>query len=173
MTTYPYQPPARELESVITAFRDFELANTWSVRVEPDPLGPVNRIVRLMRWGTQVAAVLARVPEGADVRLVRDEGSITIREVFDHQQRIWAAREVGGYPVDIEAIHPPGWRVEVDDETVLSVTDAEIAPKPPQLPPKPFWVRVRRWVSTRTRSAVDGLAGRYGYRRDDGCGWDE
>lgn len=167
MSTYPYQPPARELESVITAFRDFEMASMWSVRVDPDPLGPVNKVVRLMRWGTQVAAALARVPEGADVRLVRDEGNF---DAFGGPG--W--RALSGFPdPEPEPIRFPGWRVEVDGDTVLSVTDAEMAPKPPVRRSEPFVTRARRWVSTRTRSAVDGLAGRYGYRRDDGCGWDE
>lgn len=166
MTTYPYRPPGRELSDTMLAYRDWKLASTWSVRVDSDPLGPVNKVVRLMRGVQQVRAALARVPEGADVRLVRDEGAGYMEWFLAAREAFWEFRE-------IEMTPPPGWRVEVDGETVLSVTDAEIAPEPPVRRSAPFWVRARRWVSTRTRSFADGAARRYGYHRDGECGWDE
>lgn len=173
MTEYPYEPPDREYASTITAFRDFNLASTWSVRIDPDPLGPVNRIVRLMRGGQQVRACLDRVPVGAQVRLVRDEGRLTIREVFGDLERIWAAREVGGNPIEIEAIELPGWRVEVNDQTVLAVTDAELQP-PRTVPHIPWLIRAYRALKAaavqQVRADMDAIAGRLGYHRDDECG---
>lgn len=169
----PYEPPAREFADTMLAFKDFQLASTWGVRVESDPLGPVNSIVRLMRGNRPVKSVLTRVQAGATVRLVRDSGQLTIREVFDFQERIWAAREVGGNPIEIESIQPPGWRVEVDGKTVLAVTDIEMQPPTPPAPRVPLWRRFRYWTATRARSAADGLAGRLGYVGADeaGGGW--
>ena len=70
MTDTCTSPRASVLDTML-AFRDFELASTWGVRVESDPLGPVNKIVRLMRGQRCLKSVLWPVPAGADVRLVR------------------------------------------------------------------------------------------------------
>lgn len=170
MTDYPYQPPEREYASTITAFRDFTQASTWRVRIAPDPLGSVNKIVRLMRGERQIKATLARVPAGASVRLVRDEGGYRIEEVFALREYDWRSGEV----VELPERRPPGWRVEVDGETVLAVTDAELQPPRPQMPRTPLWRRFRHWTARRARSAADGLAGRLGYHRNDECGgWGE
>lgn len=168
MTTIPYQPPEREYADTLLAFRDFNLASTWSVRIDPDPLGPVNQIVRLMRGGKQVRAAAAHIPEGAMVRLIRDEGNL--HSAFGGAG--WRALSGSADP-EPEPPRLPGWRVTVDDRTVLAVTDAEIAPKPSQPPPVPLWTRLRRRASTRARSFADGLAGRLGYRRADEWEWDE
>ena len=169
MTTIPYQPPEREFESTFTALRDFNLASAWSVRIDPDPLGPVNQIVRLMRGGKQVRAAAAHIPEGAKVTLIRDEGGYRIEDVVAEMARL---RDEGGGTGHVD-YRVPGWRVTVDDRTVLTVTDAELAPKPPRPPRAPLWTRLRRRASQRARSSADRLAGRLGYHRDDECGWDE
>lgn len=54
MTDYPYEPPERMLSDTLLAFRDFELASTWGVRVENDWLGDVNQIVSLMHVGKRI-----------------------------------------------------------------------------------------------------------------------
>ena len=137
MTDYPYEPPERMFSDTMLAFRDFELASTWGVRVESDPLGPVNKIVRLMRGQRCLKSVLWPVPAGADVRLVRSL---------------------------------PGWRVEVDGTTVLSIADAEI-PTPVTLRrPIPWrtraqW-RLRKWFY----AAVDRVVVPLGYHHGDDCG---
>lgn len=174
MTDYPYQPPEREFESVITAYRDFVIAGAWSVRVEPDPLGDVNKIVRLMRGGKQVKSVLARVPAGATVRLVRDEGGYRMEDLFalrDAQWRTEYGRKVATVHV---AVRQPGWRVEIDGETVLAVTDAELRPPYVPPPPPPLWRRMRQALREQVRADVDAVAGRRGFHRVDECrGWDE
>ena len=75
MTDYPYEPPSASSATPCWRSGDFELASTWGVRVENDPLGPVNKIVRLMRGQRrEIASVLWPVPDDATVRLVRDDG---------------------------------------------------------------------------------------------------
>lgn len=157
-----YEPPEREFSDTILAFRDFQLASTWSVRLAPDPLGPVNRIVTLMRGGRHVKSVLYPVNVGTTVRLVRDEGTARIR--------LWSATwEDLGEPFG--PARAPGWRVDVDDRTVLTVTDAELH-TPYVAPPVPRWRRFRHWTARTARSAADGLAGRLGYHREGECGGD-
>ena len=80
-TEIPYEPPRREFADTLLAFRDFEMASAWGVRVEPDPLGPVNKIVSLRRGGRRVKSVLCPVPVGAKVQLVRDDGGYTVDEL--------------------------------------------------------------------------------------------
>lgn len=173
MTDYPYQPPD-EYASTITAYRDFVIAGAWSVRVEPDPLGDVNKIVRLMRGGKPVKSVLALVPAGATVRLLRDEGGYRIEDLCafrDAQWRTEYGRKVATVHVPVRQ---PGWRVEIDDETVLAVTDAELRPPYVPPPPPPLWRRMRQALREQVRADVGAVAGRLGYHRADECGgWDE
>jgi hypothetical protein len=162
MTDYPYQPPEREFADTILAFRDFELASTWSVRVEPDPLGPVNKIVTLMRGGQRVCSVLCPVPVGASVRVIREEGTPRVRLwSFD-----WDELD------DVMPYWPPGWRVEVDGRTVLTVTDAEMHTPASPPPPVPLWRRMRQALREQLRTDADWIAKRLGYHRDGECGGD-
>ncbi len=146
--------------------------SSLAVKVEPDPLGDVNRIVRLVRLGSHftngdvfVKAVVAPVSAGADVQLVRDEGGYRYRSLFgefdgdDAERPAWA----------------PGWHVEVDGRTVLTVSDAEIWP-PPTPPTIPARVRitkvVRQAINRRARAIGDAIAHRFGYRHEDEIGDD-
>lgn len=158
----PYQPPEREFSDTILAFRDFELASTWAVRIGPDPLGPVNSIVTLMGGRRRVKSVLYPIREGSVVRLVRDEGSPRIR--------LWSATwEDLGEPFGAPRV--PGWRVEVDERTVLTVADAELH-TPYVAPRVPLSRRLRSWATKHARSAADGAAGRLGYVREgEGGEW--
>ena len=159
MTDYPYEPPEREFSDTLLAFRDFELASTWGVRVENDPLGPVNKIVRLMRGQRRLKSVLWPVSPGADVRLVRDAGTPRVT--------IWAANWT---PIDELPYRPAGWRIEVDGTTVLSITDAEISAPATLRRPIPWrtraqW-RLRKWFY----AAVDRVVVPLGYHHEDDCG---
>lgn len=171
MTEYPYQPPAREFADTLLAYRDFGIASTWSARVEPDPLGPVNKIVRLMRGSTPVKAALARVPAGASVRLVRDEGAWSINHLTALRNALWDTRG-GKESPKVDAPLPPGWRIEIDGDTVLSVTDTEL--RPPYTPPPPPPLHRRLWTALReqARTDTDRIAALLGYHRDDKCGSD-
>lgn len=172
MTYIPYEPPRPEFESALTAFQVIA-GPRMAVRIDADPLGPVNRIVRLMAGERCIKSALAHIPAGATVRLLRDEGSISIREVFAHRERLWDVREVGGTPIEITAIQPPGWRVEVDARTVLQVLDSELRPPPPPLPKIPWRRRTRRKIDRRARAAADAVAKRLGYHRDGECEGDD
>jgi len=165
MTVIRPTMPEREFQfrDTVLTWQNF-VAGDWHVRIDPDPLGSVNRIVRLMNGGTQVRACLAHIPDGATVRLVRDEGS-------------WHAlggpgwRALSGLSADPEPepFHLPGWRVEVNGETVLAVTDAELRPPYVPPPPPPLWRRARNALRERTRAIADRIAAHLGYHRDGEC----
>lgn len=166
MTDYPYEPPERQFADTLLAFRDFELASTWGVRVENDPLGPVNKIVRLMHGGKSVRGALWPVRADAVVRLMRDEGYWSIAHLRALQDALWDSRGTDR-PGPIIEMHPPGWRIEVDGTTVVSVPD-EI--KPPLRRPIPWrtraqW-RLRKWFY----AAVDRVVVPLGYHHGDDCG---
>lgn len=163
MTDYPYQPPEREYADTMLAFRDFELASTWAVRVEPDPLGPVNKIVTLMRGGQRVRSVLCPVPVGADVRCGYDAGSPRVR--------LWSAsfEDLGDVG---EPYRPPTWYVEVDGRRVIDVPEHETYPPRPPAPRVPLWQRMRRALREQVRTDADWIAKRLGYHRECECGGD-
>lgn len=167
MTDYPHEPPERMFADTILAFKDFQMASAWSVRVSADPLGPVNKIVSLMRGGKRIKSVLCLVPAGANVRLVREEGSGY--RGWDHS---WNQVPVSVYR-NFPPYREPGWRVEVNGETVLTVTDAEMRPPYVAPPPPPLWTRMRKVLREQVRADVDWVAGRLGYHRDEDCGYDE
>jgi hypothetical protein len=172
---YPERPD-RQFSDTLLAFRDMQTAAYWCARIESDPLGPVNKIVRLMDGRTPVKAALCRVPAGATVSLVRDEGGYTIDELFAMKNRGWGYRMVSDSPYFTAAappmpIHrPAGWRIEVDGRTVLSVTDAELREPYVPPPPPPLLRRMRAALREQVRSDVDAIAERLGYHRDDECG---
>lgn len=170
MTVYPYEPPERMYQDTILAFKDFQMASTWSVRVEPDPLGPVNKIVTLMRGQYRVKSVLAPVPAEAVVKAGYDGG--TGWSMFGGLG--WRALSGLGEDPEPEPYRPPLWFVEVDDRRVLEVPEHETWPPTPPSPPVPLWRRFRHWTTRHARTAADGLAGRLGYHTNDNCGeWDE
>lgn len=170
---HPYEPPVREFSDTLLTFKDWQLATTWAVRVEPDPLGPVNKIVSLMRGGQRVKSVLCRVPAGAAVRLVRDEYVWTVRNIEALRHRLWDTRG-SGEPAPRIDIHPPGWRIEIDGRTVLTVTDAEMRPPRRPEPRIPLWRRMRTALTAQARADIDNIAARLGYHRAEHCtGWDE
>lgn len=166
----PYEPPQLQLADTMLAYRDLQRASTWGVRIDADPLGPVNRIVTLMRGTTRVASILCPVPAGATVRLVRDEGAWNIDALFALRDANW---RTGDKP-DID-IRPPGWRVEIAGRTVLAVTDAEMH-TPTPAPHVPWYLRahraMRRALIAQARTDADAIANRLGYHRDDTCGGD-
>ena len=122
MTDYPYEPPERMFSDTMLAFRDFELASTWGVRVEADPLGPVNKIVRLMHGGKSVRGALWPVPAGAVVRLARDDGAWTLRNLSAFRDVLWDSRGTDKPEPTID-IRPRGWRIEVDGIPVRYADD--------------------------------------------------
>lgn len=148
------------------------MSEVWKVRVAPDPLGPVNKIVTLLRGGQPVTSVLYPVNEGDSVRLVRDKNSWTMDEVFALRNRMWNARDKGEEP-GLPPVREPGWRVEINGVTVLSVTDAGLRPTPTPAPRTSLWRRMRQALLSQARADADTIAGRLGYHRDDDYGrWD-
>ncbi len=173
MSVYPYQPPEREYADTLLTYRDFTMASQWSARVEPDPLGPVNKIVSLWRGERCVAKVLTHVPAGAKVELCRDDGGYTIPALFELKNRYWDARGTNK-PPEIHTPRPPGWRIQIDGRTVLAVTDTQLTPTPPPTPKPPLRQRMRHALRQQWRDDCDRIAERLGYHRAENCtGWDE
>ena len=115
--------------------------------IQNDPLGDVNRIVRICRVEggkrTSVEAALVPITAGTTVTLCRDEAR-------------WAPT--------------PGWRVDVDGHTVLRAADSDIWPQPPApRVPMRLWATqaAKRACSERLRRLGDAIAGRFGYVRDE------
>lgn len=175
MTTIeiPYAPPERMFQDTILAFNDMRMASTWRALIEPDPFGPVNKIVTLMRGNHRVKSVLWPVRDPGAVKVVRDDGAWSMTELFELQHRFWDSRGTNTPPPVIHH-RVPGWRIEVDGHTVLTVTDAEMSPPYTPPPPPPLWRRMLTALREQARADLDAVAGRLGYRRCDDCReWDE
>lgn len=184
MTTIAYQPPKRMFADTLMAFKDFEMASAWSARIDPDPLGPVNRIVSIWHGKRRVKAGLAHVPVGANVELIHEPGgSYTIGDLHAMAGRMWDRRgylSTDGIPDPLPPRRAPGWYVTVDGRTVLYASDAEIWPAPKPIPvgalksAQDRAQAAKRWLLAQPRAATDRLARRLGYHREDECtGWDE
>lgn len=122
--------------------------------IEADPLGTVNRIVRICRMdgGRRVGVKAALVPITAGTTV----------------QLSW--RIPKDSPELRELPTKPGWRIDVDGQTVLRVPDSDIWPQPPA-PRVPMRQRAtqaaKRACSERLRRLGDAIAGRFGYVRDE------
>lgn len=144
---------------VLLAFQRLS-APTISATVESDPLGDVNKIVRLRCGGRVVKTALCHVPDDAPVMVGRANAP-TI-SLFDMDWNL-ATRTYSFV----------GYYVEVDGRRVIEATDAEMRLPAPPAPHIPWKFRVKRWVD---RAAVkhlqpraDRLAERLGYHRE--CGY--
>lgn len=163
MTFVRYQPPERMYADTMLAFKDFELASTWGVQIDPDPLGPVNKIVTLMRGRHRVKSVLCPVGVGATVRCGYDPGSPRVR--------LWSASF--DYLGDVgEPYREPTWYVEVDGRRAIEVPERETYPPITPTPPVPLWRRMRTVLREQVRTDADSIAKRLGYHRDGACGGD-
>lgn len=169
MTDYAFLPPEREFADTLLAFRDFEMASTWRVRVAPDPLGPVNKIITLMRGGKRVRSVLWPVPVGATVTLKRDGGAWTLSNLQAMRNAMWDSQGSSEPPPRID-VRPPGWCVEVDGHRVLEVPDSEIRPPAPLRRPIPWRTRAQWRLRKRFYAAVDRVVVPLGYHHEDDCG---
>ncbi|WP_117406446.1 hypothetical protein [Mycobacterium marinum] len=137
-----------------------------TARIDPDPLGPVNKIVSIMNGGRRICSVLAHIPTGAKVEL-HHYGSYSI-EVFS-PGACWRSLAYGdddSQPV----LKPPHWCVEVNGRTILEVPDHELWPDIPA-PKTPWRRRTWRAINTRIRAVADALAMRLGYHRNGECEW--
>ncbi|MCG7596333.1 hypothetical protein [Mycobacterium sp. PSTR-4-N] len=173
-TFVTYEPPEPMFRDTILAFQALT-APQWVALIEPDPLGPVNRIVSLMRNDERIKSLLCHVPEGADVEVVRDEGGYRIDDLFALKDLQWRP---GGYGQNVATAHVPfrsaGWRIEINGRTVLAVADAEMRTPYTPPPPPPLWHRMRTALREQLRADVDAVAKRLGFHRIDECGgWDE
>lgn len=145
--------------------------------IEADPLGPVNRIVRICRvqggHRIPVKAVLVPIAAGTTVTLSRDETAWSIGEVMTFREGSW--RIPPEHPVPLRELPTaPGWRIDVDGQTVLRVPDSDIWPQPPG-PRVPMRQRAtqaaKRAARERARQVGDAIAHRFGYIRDDEDRW--
>lgn len=140
--------------------------------IEADPLGTVNRIVRICRMdgGRRVSIKAALVPitAGTTVQLHRDETTWGIAEVMTLREGSW--RIPKDSPELRELPTKPGWRIDVDGHTVLRVADSDIWRQPPApsvLMRQRAAQAAKRACSERLRRLGDAIAGRFGYVRDE------
>lgn len=154
-----YEPPGPRLHDTLLAYHRLT-APQIGVTISADPLGPVNKVVRLVRrHGDRdhtIKAALVHVPQGARVAVERHYGRPQITLWTEWWQEI--ARDPGS---------PAGWYVTVDDRVVLRATEAECAPPPPVAPRSAWRIRLRRNAAGRARAVADRAAARLGYRRAD------
>jgi hypothetical protein len=158
---YVPQPPM--FESTISAFQAMYGGPSISLRIAPDPLGPVNKILSVVRndrtGSTRVGkSVLYPIRAGSVVNLVHDNDHAADSTLYDGH---WTPLHRWG-GIDV-------WAVTVDDKRILEVPHAATVPDVPARPAAPRWRRFRSWATKRARSTTDGLAGRLGYHRDHEC----
>lgn len=162
-----YEPPPREYADTLLAFRDMQLASTFRVQVQADPLGGPNSILTLMRGHHRVKSVLHPVPAGSAIRLGHDSGG---------GYRVWGADwgQLNNADYNLPEWRSPSWWVEVDGVRVIDVPERETYPPRPPAPKVPLWQRMRQVLREQARADVDRIAARLGYHRADECtGWDE
>jgi hypothetical protein len=169
MTTFiPFTPePATD---VIAAYHQGRYLSI-GVEISPDSLGPVNRIVTLIKGNRRIKSALALVLPTSSVEVIRDYGSgtYTLTELFALKDS-W----LNPPPPHPEPYRPAGFHVEIDGHTVLTATDAEIWPLP-VIPTPPWRERtrraVRKAVQARARKVGDRIAARFGYVHGSEAGW--
>jgi hypothetical protein len=164
MTLIPHEPAEPAFDDAILAYKRLT-APAMSTRIETDPFGTINRIVRLIetRGGRDriIKSALCHIPVGATVMLGHDAGYVV---------RYWNTAWD-----EIESLrdgHLPCWYITVNDHRVLTATDAECRPPAPPAPKVLWRSRARRRASQWARTRADRLAARLGYRRDDALGDD-
>lgn len=138
------------------------------LRVWNDPLGPVNKIVALVREdGTLVVSKLHPVPVGAEVRLGYEGPQYNLGPG-------WQAIVGGKLPEWRRHYRPYAlWTVTVDGRRILEVPEHETWPPTPPPPPIPLWQRMRRAWTEQWRADVDRVMGRLGWHRDGACGGED
>ncbi|SBS73839.1 hypothetical protein MHPYR_180085 [uncultured Mycobacterium sp.] len=177
MTYVAYEP--EQAGDVFSAFRAMR-HHSVGVMISPDPLGPVNRIVSLVRGERRIKSVL--VPRlslvGAEVKIHHESSGYTITELFALSSQQWDSR---GYratngipePPPLPPRRDPGWYVTIDGQVALYASDSEIWPLPP-VEPVPWRVRThraaKRAITARARRATDAIARRFGYVHEDEAG---
>lgn len=167
MSYVPFSPPEPEFDDTILAFRVLGGPRVAAL-IEPDPLGPVNKIVTLMVGQRRIKSALCPVQAGARVTVGKDPGSFYP----------WLSgpgwRAACGTPPleDPPAPKPPSWYIEVNGRRVLDVPEHETWQ--PITPPKiPWRTRIRDATNRRTRAVADAIAARLGYHRDGECDGDD
>lgn len=144
----------------MTALRDvqkigftYQIYCPIKVCVDPDPLGDVNCVIRVLRRldDSLIKAVLHRNTPGIEKPKIGYGSSH-----FEDDGGIWGC--IWGFPV---------WYVEVDGERVIEVPEHETWPPTPPPPPITWRRRPRTAVNARTRKLTNRIAGRFGYVRED------
>jgi hypothetical protein len=168
MTFVPYKPPALMFNDTFLAYGAFASPHI-GVLIEPDPLGPVNKILTLVCGDRRIKSALHPVGVGTVCRVERETGGYSLTEVFALRERRWGDPESD---IGLPPRRAPGWHITIDGRTVLYATEAEVHPPSP-LPRVPWRTRAhkatRTAVRTRVRALGDQVAGSLGYHHEDDC----
>lgn len=121
------------------------------LRVEPDPLGDVNCIIRVLRRSDDepIRSILHTNTPGLEPKI--GYGNIT-----DHGDKWWML----SFPV---------WTVEIDGKRILEIPEHETWGPFPPIPKPPL----RRRIQQRGRELADAVAKRLGYMRTAECDHDD
>jgi hypothetical protein len=160
-----YDPTERladnEYQDTLLTYSVFADATKMQATLEADPLGDVNKIVRLWRINrdgtrTQLGPAVLH-PAAARARLKVGTGR-------DYRGQLYR-NESPWFSIFGGAV----WYVEVDGKRVIEVDHlAALEPYPP--PPRPpLRRRVRAAVKRRARGLADAIAGQLGYTRTGEC----
>jgi hypothetical protein len=150
-------------QDTLLTFNAFAERTKLQATVEADPLGDVNRIVRLWRLNhdgtrTQLRAVLHRVVDGATLKVAKGYP-------IGHRVDPADGHGVGMWALGFDQV----WIVEVDGRRVIEVPHFDAIEPAPPLPPIPWRRRVRNAVNRRKRSTLDAIARPFGYHHSDDC----
>ncbi|HEY2066336.1 MAG TPA: hypothetical protein VGG84_10295 [Gemmatimonadaceae bacterium] len=158
--------PADELaenqfSDTILSYQAFSERAALQATIEADPLGDVNRIVRLWRQnrdGTQTQLAAALHPCACRPRLKIGKGNAANWQPGHDDPHF-------GWIGMFDAV----WYVEVDGVRVLELPYHDVYEPLPPAPRPPLRRRVRAAVKRRARGLADAIAGRLGYTRTGEC----
>jgi hypothetical protein len=162
-----YTPPEPMFQDTLLAFQAFSRPQV-SARIEPDPLGPVNKIVSLMVGERRIKSVLWHVPVGAAIEVAHEDGMRGYFSAFSGPG--WRALNGLSVEPEVETYCPPGWYIKINNHVALYATEREVNPPSIYVPPRVLlWRRMRQVLDSQVRADLDAIAKRLGYHREDDC----
>lgn len=135
--------------------------HAWSgmrVTVEPDPLGPVNKVVTLWNAGVRVRSVLCPVSKDSTVTLGSNPGNWLSNAMGPS----W--REMMGEPRVERKFVPPHYYVDIDEKRIITVDERDTWGTWPKIE-KSLRRRFDKW----RREIPARIMKRFGYIPDHEC----
>lgn len=164
---------AMAIQELTTYALSYPIYVGLSTRVEPDPLGDINSIVRLMRRnrdGTQTSIKAALYPIHPDDTIkIGHGGGFNVNVHAGAPWQIIAGGRPRQTPFPETIWTAPTWYVEVNGKRIIEIPEHLQYEPPPPAPRPPWHHRARTAIHTRMRSTADRIAARLGYTPADEC----